>query len=99
MKFYDWSKISDYYAIDNSNGMLQLAKDRLHYLQSVNILANAQVEKFKNHIILNDAENLDDLPNSGKHYDTVIDTFSMCVFEKPSTVLEKMKKVLNPNGR
>eukprot|EP01041_Mallomonas_annulata_P007123 gene7123-14489_t len=32
-------------------------------------------------------------------FDTVLDTYSMCVFDEPDVVLEQMIRVLKPNGR
>lgn len=39
------------------------------------------------------------LPFDADRFDTVVDTFSLCVFERPDAVLAEAKRVLKPGGR
>jgi len=74
-------------AIDLSPGMLLQAKTKSAGLS----LDESQIE-FRTM----DAEQLDFPDNT---FDTVVDTFSLCVFPDPVAALREMKRVCKPDGR
>lgn len=73
---------------DSSDQMLLQAKEKVKNLPSEKRSRFALLES--------DAANLD-LPSNS--FDTVIDTFGLCSFEDPETVLREMSRVCKPKGR
>ena len=43
--------------------------------------------------------NVESLPYKDETFDYVVDTFSMCVFEKPDVALQEAKRVLKKGGK
>lgn len=48
-------------------------------------------------VLQGDAEHLDQLPSAS--FDTVVDTFSLCVFTSPLACLREMARLVKPAGR
>jgi methyltransferase OMS1 len=86
LPLYKASAVSSVFGIDVSAGMLEQAQRRVAALP---IGKRVQLE-------LGDASAL---PFDNDRFDTVVDTFSLCVFEKPGGVLAEAKRVLKPGGR
>eukprot|EP01038_Epipyxis_sp_PR26KG_P005810 gene5810-8016_t len=84
---YNWNEIRSFTGFDNSEGMLELARKR-----------SESIEKSfdKTRFIISDATNVNNI-NNGK-FDTIVDTFSMCVFDEPDEVIQQMKRLLKPSG-
>jgi demethylmenaquinone methyltransferase/2-methoxy-6-polyprenyl-1,4-benzoquinol methylase len=68
--------------IDNSEGMLEKAREKAKEMKNVNLL-------------LMDAENLEFPDNS---FDYVITTFVLCTIPDPVKALKEMRRVLKPSG-
>lgn len=75
-------------AVDFSPAMLECAKKNLKDLKGFN--------SSKVTLDIMDAHNLKFEDNS---FDTVIDTFSLCSYEDPVTVLKEMQRVCKPDGQ
>ena len=75
-------RIKSYTGIDSSNGMLSNAALR------DSIRSNEKKVK----LMQMDASTMKGLPSDS--FDTVIDTFSFCVFDDPESVLKEMKRVV-----
>lgn len=87
--FFDWNKITSFNGIDNSNGMLDKAYEKIN--NNINKKNSIPIE-----LKVMDATKLDFQSN---HFDTVIDTFSMCVFPDPEKVLKEMVRVVKDDGK
>jgi len=87
--FYDWSEINSLTAIDQSRGMLEKAHERLE------ALPDRRGKPFKLETM--DATTLLFESNS---FDSVVDTFSLCVIDDPFTTIQEMARVVKPrDGR
>ena len=84
---YNFGQVSKLVAIDLSPGMLVQAKAKASALA----LDGAQIE-----FATMDVENLE-FPDAS--FDTVVDTFSLCVFPDPVAALKEMRRVCKPGGR
>ena len=80
-------KVDKLVAIDLSTGMLSQARSKSASLK----LDEAQIE-----LKVMDVEKLE-FPDAT--FDTVVDTFSLCVFQDPVAALREMKRVCKPGGR
>ena len=54
--------------------------------------------KDKVSFVIGDVNNLSSLLN-GKKFDTIVDTFSLCVFPEPSVALRQARESLAPGGK
>ena len=80
-------------AIDLSPGMLQKAEEKWAKMYNNNNNNSNNIKaKFE-------IANVQRLPYEDETFDYVVDTFSMCVFEKPELALSEAKRVLKPGGR
>ena len=87
LQFYTLSNLKSFTAIDISPGMLANAQQKaatLNFPSSSTALLQADVAA---------------LPFADDSFDTVIDTFSMCVFPDPAAALRSMARVLRPQGQ
>ena len=80
--YYDATRVQSLAAIDLSPGMLDQARKK----RAPDIPTSFSVA---------DAERL---PLEDATFDTVVDTFSMCVYEKPRRALAEMARVIKPGG-
>ena len=87
-EFYDWNRIKSFSGIDNSVGMLDQANNKIN---TINKNKNIPIE-----LKSMDAKKLSYESNK---FDTVIDTFSMCVFSEPSEILKEMVRVVKDDGK
>lgn len=85
LKYYDFSNIDFFEGVDLSGRMLDYARKKSPKSMSGNI--NFTVA------------NVENLPFPDDSFDTVVDTFSMCVYPDPDKALSEMKRVLKKNGR
>jgi ubiquinone/menaquinone biosynthesis C-methylase UbiE len=86
-EFYDWNKIKSFNGIDNSIGMLDQAYNKINI-----------INKNKNIPIELKSMDATKLLYESNTFDTVIDTFSMCVFSEPSNVLKELIRVVKDDG-
>ena len=97
---YDYSKIKSLTAVDISQGMLDKSTERADGLglgRNNNLDSDDVDTKQKNVISFSiaDAENL---PFADDTFDSVVDTFSLCVMNDPLKALMEVKRVLKPGG-
>lgn len=84
LSYYQYNNIKSYTGVDNSVGMINKAVEKSKMLHQSN-----------NFIVMNaDELNFDD-----NKFDSVVDTFSMCVYDNPLKVLNEMKRIVKPNGK
>lgn len=87
-EYNDWSSVTSYTAVDGSQGMLsQQASKKL----SSTVPATIAVRTYQADVASMDF--------ADKSFDTVIDTFSFCVFEDPSRVMQEISRVTTDDGR
>ncbi len=84
LPYYQYNKMKSYTGIDSSVGMINKAIEKSKMLHQSN-----------NFILMN----ADELNFSDNKFDSVIDTFSMCVYDNPLKVLNEMKRIIKPNGK
>jgi len=84
--YYTPDAITSYTAVDQSPAMLEQARARL---------SSSRLAPLKPKLFEMDASRLDFQDNT---FDSVIDTFSFCTFDKPEAVLKEMSRVLRPGG-
>lgn len=83
---YEWSKIKSFVGVDESEGMMFEANKRLATLP---VTVSRKLQYM-------DASKIN-FPTS--NFDTVVDTFSFCVFSDPQSVINEMVRVVKPEGR
>ena len=86
LPLYDWSRVRTFTALDASSGMLNLARTRA---ADLGVLS-------KSRIMIGDVARL---PFHDSTFDSIVDTFSLCVFDEPETAVCEMRRVLRPTGR
>ena len=77
-------------AIDLSSGMLKKAEEKFRELER---------DSADNNNVKFELANVESLPYKDETFDYVVDTFSMCVFEKPDVALQEAKRVLKKGGK
>ena len=87
-EFYDWTRITSFKGVDSSAEMLKLAQSRVSQL--------TDSAKIPRDLILNDVKSL---PFKDSEFDSVIDTFSLCVIDDPLEIVREMKRVTKPSGK
>jgi methyltransferase OMS1 len=88
-QYYNWEALSSFTGVDSSEGMLIEARNRIPSLASTsnsNIKVNLQ------------QMDTTQLQYSDNQFDSVIDTFSLCVIENPLSALKEMSRVSKPDG-
>lgn len=88
LPWYDYRRLNSLTAIDISQGMLAQAKEKAKFLD---------FETSKVRFQEADVTNMSLFPDDS--FDTVVDTFSLCVFRDPSAALREMTRVVKPNGK
>mmetsp|Transcript_48048 Transcript_48048/g.120307 ORF Transcript_48048/g.120307 Transcript_48048/m.120307 type:complete len:307 (-) Transcript_48048:254-1174(-) len=84
-QFYDHTKVKSIVAVDFSEGMLDVAASKRKYIHQA-IPVQFEVADIL-HL---------DFPDDT--FDTVVDTFGICSFEKPVESVNEMARVLKPKG-
>lgn len=83
LPFYNFKAVTLLTGLDNSSGMLAQAGSkvsRMHKSGSVELLQGS----------------VESMPFDSESFDTVVDTFSLCVYQQPLTALKEMARVLKP---
>eukprot|EP01039_Chlorochromonas_danica_P000574 gene573-618_t len=86
LQHYDWSHIHSFAGIDLSEGMLSIAREKI---EKMHVPASTTLQQM----------NVEQMTWRDKQFDTVVDTFSFCVFPHPEKALEEMIRVTKPGGR
>ncbi|VEU42999.1 unnamed protein product [Pseudo-nitzschia multistriata] len=74
--------------IDSSENMIAKARQKISEVSN---------EKTSFACMVGDSSNLGDFPN--RCFDTVVDTFGLCSYDDPVTVLKEMGRVCKPDGK
>ncbi|KAI0558084.1 Methyltransferase [Gracilaria domingensis] len=82
--YYDSKKVVSITGIDLSSAMLAKALQRSKRYEIPVTLSRASADMI-------------DFPDSS--FDTIVDTFCLCVYESPMEVLEEMRRLVKPGGR
>jgi methyltransferase OMS1 len=90
-----YKRVKSLTAIDLSPGMLEKAEEKFRGLDR-NIIDGSDSA---NTIVKFEVANVESLPYEDETFDYVVDTFSMCVFEKPDVALREAKRVLKKGGK
>lgn len=89
LPFYDYDNIKELVILDLSSKMLDQARSK------VQKVCAGQVRQKISFV----SGNVERLPFPDKTFDTVLDTFSLCVFSDPDKAIAEMKRVLKDDGR
>ena len=84
--YYPWEKITSFTGVDDSEGMLENARQRIP------LLAGSVP------VVLAQADATVDLGLPSSSFDTVVDTFSLCVMDRPGDAVREMTRVLKDDG-
>lgn len=85
LKYYNFSNLESLTGVDLSRKMLEQAQKK----RIANLGKNINFE----------VANVEDLPFPDSYFDTVVDTFSMCVYPDPRKAISEMKRVLKDDGK
>lgn len=85
LPFYKYPPVTQLTGLDLSSAMLSVAKTRIETLQNAPPI----------HLLQSSAE---DTHLPAAEFDTVLQTFSLCVFQNPLTALAEMKRLVAPAG-
>jgi ubiquinone/menaquinone biosynthesis C-methylase UbiE len=112
LPLYDASRLSSFTAVDISPGMLREAAPRAEALRRRLSGAEQQRQQQRQRseaagaadgtagpgvqLLVADAAAL---PFADRSFDCVLDTFSLCVFERPAAAVREMARVLRRGGR
>ena len=88
LPFYDFERLTSLTGIDISDGMLVQAKDKARYLRKSEVPLN---------FVQGDVSNMEMFADG--FFDTVVDTFSLCVFPDPVSALKEMSRVVKQDGK
>ena len=86
LPLYPWAQVVDLKAIDLSLGMLREAEGKL----------SLGGDQSKVELLQMDVK---DLGFQDQTFDTVVDTFSLCVFDDPLKALQEMRRVIKDDGQ
>ena len=92
-----YKRVKSLTAIDLSRGMLEKAEEKFRELEKRDIEDNSDNRRNTN--VKFEIANVESLPYEDETFDYVVDTFSMCVFEKPDAALREAKRVLKKGGK
>lgn len=92
------NQITSYTAIDISPNMMSYAKSRFTSKQSISSSLQLLYQNDKVAFQQGDIGRLTDIFPSNK-FDTIIDTFGLCVFPNPLLVLSRAKDLLSGGGQ
>ena len=90
MPFYDAKNLESFTGVDISQGMLDVAANRAN-----NVLGGVKDVR----LVRADATEPLAEPLARRTFDTVVDTFSLCVIPEPVKALREMRGALNQGGR
>ena len=91
-----YKRVKSLTAIDLSPGMLEKAEEKFRELEKRDVEDNSDE---RNTHVKFEIANVESLPYEDETFDYVVDTFSMCVFEKPDAALREAKRVLKKGGK
>lgn len=83
-------KVSSITGLDMSSGMLQRAREQLNILRA----SEPRKDYFMNLPVKLVHGDVLRIPFDDESFDTVLDTFSLCVFQDPLAAMQEMKRVL-----
>lgn len=86
LPLYNYSLISSLTALDLSGGMLALARERASTFTEASQLLFLQAT-------------VDNTQLPSASFDTIVDTFNLCVYSNPVEALEEMKRLVRTDGR
>ena len=92
-----YKRVKSLTAIDLSPGMLEKAEEKFRELEKRDVEDNSEDRRNTN--VKFEIANVESLPYEDETFDYVVDTFSMCVFEKPDAALREAKRVLKKGGK
>jgi methyltransferase OMS1 len=93
LQYYNLDSVESLTAVDLSSGMLTKARQKPigDSRESLGSASNTVSATFE-------VANVEELPFENSTFDTVVDTFSLCVYRKPEQALAEMSRVLKPGG-
>jgi methyltransferase OMS1, mitochondrial len=99
LQFYNLKNLRSFTAIDLSPGMLHQAQLKASSLQFPSSISNPSSSSSTKNFLSFQQADVANLPFPDNSFDSVVDTFSLCVFPDPAAALRSMARVVRPGGK
>jgi len=99
LQYYNLKNLRSFTAIDLSPGMLRQAQLKASYLQFQSSATSTSNSSASNSFLSFQQADIATLPFPDNSFDSVVDTFSLCVFPDPAAALRSMARVVRPGGK
>ncbi|KAL4528160.1 hypothetical protein Ndes2526B_g07942 [Nannochloris sp. 'desiccata'] len=99
LQYYNLKNVRSFTAIDLSPGMLRQAQLKATFLQFPSSSTSSSSSRSSNSFLFFQQADIATLPFPDNSFDSVVDTFSLCVFPDPAAALRSMTRVVRPGGK
>lgn len=99
LRYYNPKNLRSFTAIDLSRGMLRQAQLKATDLQFPSSAPSTSTSSASNSFLSFQQADIATLPFPDNSFDSIVDTFSLCVFPDPAAALRSMARVVRPGGK
>lgn len=98
LDFYDGSSVTELFITDYSDAMLQVAASKVALQRDKQPPSDETARRPVSTVTLAVCD-AGSIPLPSASFDTVVDTFGLCSFERPEEALREMQRCVKPGGR